>query len=236
MAHAPFQAEETWVDSVAEANHPAAEIDPTMAHAGLTESDAQTNGINAEELAATDAHTVATGNTAGESWDTTAAEANTAAIAEGYEVVPRPLDEVHTSAAAPVMEQEKQSWADETHAEATGNLAAEGWDIKPAGAQETEDAPAWATEATEPNDRAFQVEDGDGFHQVGGRSRGRGGRARGGDGDFRGRGRGRGGFRGGPDAPRGRGGQRRGGGSEGGRGRGRGAARGGADTGQSRGS
>lgn len=248
--HAPFQAEETWVDSVAEANATPAETapvsDPTIAHAGLTELDtsAQPNGVSAE--AGTDTITSPpqadagdeTGNAAGDRWDTTAAGAEKPPMDDSFEMIPRPQDEVETPASAvpeAAPQEKSMSWADEPpayDAGPSGNLAGESWDIKAAGEQSDNawagpDATAqassnsWADGATDAATGAVQ-EDGDGFHPVPGRNRGRGGRGRGGDGEFRGRGRGRGGFRGdGEFRGRGRGGFR-GGRGEGGEFRGRG--------------
>ena len=159
-------------------------------------------------------------------------------------MVPRPQDEVETPASANPVQEKSTSWADEPpayEAAPSGNLAGESWDVKAAGDQTDN---SWAREGW--GDGAADVggaaqEEGDGFHEVPGRHRGRGGRGRGGDGEFRGRGRGRGGFRGdGEFRGRGRGGFRGGRGEMGefrGRGggyRGRGF-RGGAE-GQTRGS
>ena len=256
--HAPFQAEETWVDSVAEANATAPETeavsDPTVAHAGLTELDtAGPNGLSMQNSA--DAVTSPpqgnagneAGNAAGDRWDTSAgAEKNLAG--DSLKMVPRGQDELETPAsAAPggALEEKSMSWADEPpsyetaasgnsyEAAASGNVAGESWDMKAAGEQ-TDNSSAAARSAT-----GAPQEEADGFHQVPGRHRGRGGRGRGGDGEFRGRGRGRGGFRGdGEFRGRGRGGFR--GRGEGGEFRGRGGFRGrgprGGAEGQTRGS
>lgn len=253
VEHAPYQSEEKWVDSVAEANAQAAETDPTIAHAGLTELDAQgqANGMATAPLDAVRSPPQAgagdeAGNAAGDRWDTQAAGQG---VKESNDtlVIPRPADEVDTPApsALPVealMETSGNSWADETPA----------YDKHPAenvkaavasGEPQVDTTWASATEPAQPlsaggwadtSDTAAGAgqEDGDGFHQVPGRHRGRGGRGRG-DGEFRGRGRGRGGFRGdGEFRGRGRGGFRGGRGDgefrggRGGRGRGDGEGRG----------
>lgn len=228
--HAPFQAEETWVDSVAEANAAAPETasDPTVAHAGLTELDAAggPNGMSMSNNTETvtsppqaGAGDVA-GNAAGDRWDTTTG-AEKALAEDEYTIVPRPQDEVDTPASAGpagATQEKITSWADEPpayEAAATGNLAGENWDMKTAGDQTDN---SWADGATQAAGDGWgdgtadasgtTQEEGDGFHQVPGRHRGRG-RGRGGDGEFRGRGRGRGGFRGdGEFRGRGRGGFR----------------------------
>lgn len=179
----------------------------------------------------------AAGNAAGDRWDTTSG-AEKALNEDGLKMVPRAQDELETpnSAGPSAVPQEKGlNWADEPPAydsAASGNLAGESWDVKAAGEQTDSfvaggDGAAqttgegWADGAADPATGATQ-EEGDGFHQVPGRHRGRGGRGRGGDGEFRGRGRGRGGFRGdGEFRGRGRGGFR-GGRGEGGEFRGRG--------------
>ncbi|GAB7365374.1 hypothetical protein MBLNU230_g6452t1 [Neophaeotheca triangularis] len=262
MDHAPFQAEEDWVDSVAQATASSnqqqtqetgavpAGSDPTLVNAGMTEMDrsAQTNGVASTEdaypsqAAADDSQ----GNAAGDRWDTTAAGtaagAETATTEEGFEMVPRPNEEVdNPSDAAPpsTTTTGNPSWADDVVAPtgyetgAAGNTAGESWDTKVIGeaggwGQETTTIPnsadnnGWADGAADTGAGARGAADG-GFHEVSGRHRGarggpRGGRGDGGDG--RGRGRGRGGFRG-----RGRGGE--GGEFRGRGGRGRGAPRGG---------
>ena len=264
--HAPFQTEETWVDQVAQANasEVPAEIapsgsDPTIAHAGLTELDtsAQTNGIAQpvqESITSPpqgDAGDAA-GNAAGDRWDPANAGAEKTGLEDSFEMLPRPQDELETPAT--VEQQKSASWADEPPAyetSATGNQAGESWDLKPTGDQTDNSwnggdagAPAatneWADRAADVAADATTGDDGEGFHQVAGRHRGRGGRGRGSDGEFRGRGRGRGGFRGdGEFRGRGRGGFR-GGRGEGGEFRGRGGGRGrgprGGGEGQARGS
>jgi hypothetical protein len=219
----PFQTEEAWVDSVAEANAAlAGEVpasapagsDPTVVNAGLTELDTQPNGV----ASAGDEG----GNLAGDRWDTGAGAVQDSSIDEGYEIVPRPNDEVDVPAPAPpaagvpavegLLETEKASWADEATAaadqEPVGNQAGESWDLKPAG--QTDAAPetnGWAEEAAPAAAGATVGEDG--FQEIhrdrprgrggrGGEFRGRGGRGRGrGDGEFRGGRGGRGEFRGG---------------------------------------
>ncbi|KAK1077763.1 hypothetical protein LTR33_007807, partial [Friedmanniomyces endolithicus] len=244
----PFQTEEAWVDSVAEANAAVSEeqhhqqnptggepdttaptaSDPTLANAGLTELDApQTNGFPAtnHELLTTPANASAgdeAGNLAGDRWDTGAgAQQDAMGGDDGYEIIPRPNDEVDipasSSGAAPVaaaapavedmLQREKTSWADEANASATpaepastsgmdsGNAAAESWDSKPAG--QTQDTAIPNNNDSDPLVvAAGEIEAGgpganDGFQAVGGRGGGRGGR-----GDFFNRG-GRGGDRGG---------------------------------------
>lgn len=199
------------------------------------------------------------GNAAGDRWDTnagTTAAAGTTAVEDGYEMVPRPNDEVdNPTAGAPATAAasitDKQSWADEVAAPpayetgAAGNNAGESWDTKAAGEQaeqgwapdttyvpNTVDNSGWgdATAAGEAG-AATPRTDADGFHEVAGRHRGGGrGGPRGGrgDGESRGRGRGRGGFRGGRGDGefRGRGRGRGGDGEFRGRGRGRGGPRG----------
>lgn len=259
MEHAPYQAEENWVDSVAEANAAAGtETDPTIAHAGLTELDtaAPVNGHPAQAGAETITSPPQTGagdeagNAAGDRWDTTAPGANTKDSEESYEIIPRPQEEVDTPVpsalpADALLERSGTSWADEPPAyeTSTSGFTPDTGDVKSAvAAGEPQVDTSWAS-AVEPDqpisasgwadssDAAAGAgqEDGDGFHQVPGRHRGRGGRGRG-DGEFRGRGRGRGGFRGdGEFRGRGRGGFR------GGRGDGEFRGRGGRGEGEFRG-
>ncbi|KAK1022805.1 hypothetical protein LTS16_025418, partial [Friedmanniomyces endolithicus] len=229
----PFQTEEAWVDSVAEANAAVSEeqhhqqnptggepdttaptaSDPTLANAGLTELDApQTNGFPAtnHELLTTPANASAgdeAGNLAGDRWDTGAgAQQDAMGGDDGYEIIPRPNDEVDipasSSGAAPVaaaapavedmLQREKTSWADEANASATpaepastsgmdsGNAAAESWDSKPAG--QTQDTAIPNNNDSDPLVvAAGEIEAGgpganDGFQAVGGRGGGRGGR------------------------------------------------------------
>lgn len=171
VEHAPFQTEENWVDSVAEANAATGEIqaagapitsDPTLTHAGLTELDtaAQTNGVHPG--APLDSITSPptgitgdeTGNAAGDRWDTTAVETEKLGMEDSFEMVPRPQDELETPAsAAPISSQPTQgmNWADEPPAyetSASGNQAGESWDTKAAGDQ-TEDG--WAAETAKNN-------------------------------------------------------------------------------------
>ena len=218
--HAPFQAEETWVQSVAEANHSVGETDPTIANAGLTESGIPANGV------ASDPHSYpadTTGNTAGERWASAAPGEETSTMEDSFEMVPRPAEEVENTEMVGATEG-NQSWADTHQASNTGKISGEGW-----GAPSTGVIPARMNGSDGPAAKGQRAE-GEGFHQVAGGYRGRGGRGRGGEGEMRGRGRGRGnGPRG--DGGRGRGGGRGGGrGVDGGRGRGRGGHRGGSDA------
>ncbi|EGP84117.1 unnamed protein product [Zymoseptoria tritici ST99CH_1A5] len=250
VEHAPYQAEEAWLDQVAEATGGEAGSDPTIVNAGLTELEApnQPNGHLEPQVEASAAGQVnsgdAAGNTAGERWDNNAAGASGGAehgLDESYEVIPRPADEVDMpapAAQAPPQQPQSSSWADDvtSHQEAaSGNVAGEAWDTKAPGEQA--DNNDWAQENVAVPNGATD----DGFHEVAGRSRGRGGpRGRGGDsGEFRGRGGRRGNFRGrgGEGESRGRGGFRGGRGDgeprggRGGGGRGRGGPRGGSDGG-----
>lgn len=239
--HAPmFATEEAWVDQVAEATggdmaqEGGAITDPTLANAGLTELQGQTNGISGEAIQEpTSAAPVSAGdvgNVAGERWDAGAsAGAEKGGLDESYEMIPRPSEEVDIPAEPNTISEQPQStsWADEPQeaGSGVGNQAGEGWDMKAPGevdnswgAEPGAVANGWgdSTDATAPAD--------DGFHQVPGRHRGRGGRGRGGDGEFRARGGRRGNFRGGFRGNRGDGEFR-------GRGRGRGGPRGGAEGG-----
>ena len=121
--HAPFSAEETWVDSVAEANK-GSELgsDPTIAHAGLTELDTtKPNGVAADAAPESitsppqaDAGDEA-GNAAGDRWDTAGAGAEKPLMEDSFEMVPRPQDELETPASAvPAITQQERtmSWAD----------------------------------------------------------------------------------------------------------------------------
>ncbi|KAB2579599.1 hypothetical protein BFW01_g4825 [Lasiodiplodia theobromae] len=203
---APFAAEEAWVDQVAQADAapPVEETtvgtDPTVAHAGLTELDANVAPTNGEapETSAVPTASVddSAANAAGDRWDTKAPGSEDP-LAESFEMVPRDPTEVET-APEPAPATSTQSWAEETPAAATPAAA------PPAAAPPAAAEPAPAT-------------NGDGFQEVpssrGGRGRGnfqgerRGGyRGRGGP---RGEGRGRGGYRGDRgDGYRGRGGYR----------------------------
>lgn len=146
--HAPFQTEEAWIDSVAEANgvnssadagaSAPTQSDPTLVNAGLTELDqpAQTNGDHAEAthepMSAAQASTGDEGgNMAGDGWDTTAGAAKDPAMDESYEMVPRPNDEVDTpTSGAPataaaeqktlVTGEQKTLWSDEPPAYEVG--------------------------------------------------------------------------------------------------------------------
>lgn len=250
IEHAPFQAEETWIDQVAEATG-ATNSDPTIVNAGLTELEAPTtsNG-NALPTPAAAAHDDTSGNLAGERWDTdaagTSAGAEKSGLEESYEIVPRPSEEVDVPVET-VGQSQPQSWAEESHEAATGNQAGEAWATKAPGEEDN----TWGKDSaiTSTNGWSNTAEatpattDNDGFSEVPGRVRGRGGqRGRGSDGEFRGRGGRRGNFRGRGDGEfrggRGGGGARgsRGEGGEGrGRGRGRGGPRGGNEGGAARG-
>ena len=243
-AYAPFQSEESWVDSVAEANVDAVPegTDPTVNHASLTElssaAGAEVNGApnqaqNFNSPAQGDAGD-ASGNAAGDRWDTTTAGAAEKSMEDSFEMVPRPSEEVDTPVPPPYSAGDAgaargdaaTSWADDAAAAsgATGNQVGDGWDMKPAGGSAETAGPDAAVNGWADGAADAPVTDGDGFQSVGGRHRGGRGRGRG-DGEFRGRGRGRGGFRGdGEFRGRGRGGFRGGRGGEGGefRGRGRG--------------
>lgn len=251
IEHAPYQTEESWVDSVAEASAAGAELaepdaeniargsDPTVTHAGLSEiNDAgQPNGVQShahQDIPALPSQGSAgdsAGNTAGDCWDPAMAGADKSIAEEGYEMVPRPQDEVDNPSL--LQPTEKRNWADEMPPEAaTGNQAGEGWDVKAPGEQLDNtwsggDATA-AAGAVTTGGGVFDgasggpgQEEGDGFSQVAGRQRARGGRGgrRGGEGPrgpgrgaFRGNGefRGRGAFRGDRGEFRGRGGRGRG--------------------------
>ncbi|KAK3706464.1 hypothetical protein LTR37_012674 [Vermiconidia calcicola] len=221
IEHAPFQTEESWVDSVAEANATVGDAqqtetepasDPTIAHAGLTELDTavKTNGTSAAPDSITSPPQGAAGdeagNAAGDRWDTTAAGNEKSGMEDSFEMVPRPDDEVDIPAnpAAPAgdVQEKSTSWADEPPAyemAASSNQAGEGWDVKAPGDQ-ADSAGDSAPEPPQPlttdgwadSAAGGANEEGDGFHPVPGRQRGRGGRGRGGEGEFRGRGRGRG--------------------------------------------
>ncbi|OJD29082.1 uncharacterized protein BKCO1_940006 [Diplodia corticola] len=205
---APFAAEEAWVDEVNQAaqapqddkppsyNEATIGTDPTVAHAGLTELDANVTSTNGEPAAETSTVPTANvddtaANAAGDRWDTKAPGSEDP-LAESFEMVPR--DPAETEAVhEPAPAASTQSWAEDTPAPAA-----------PVAAPQATAEPAPAT-------------NGDGFQEVpssrGGRGRGnyqgerRGGyRGRGGP---RGEGRGRGGYRGDRgDGYRGRGGYR----------------------------
>lgn len=254
IEHAPFQTEEAWVDQVAEATGgetlsakpdvAPAVSDPTIAHAGLTEIDAQPNGIpiDAPEPSVAPVSAGDAGNLASERWDTdaTGAGGEKNGMDESYEMIARPSEEVDIPADTTVSsapQPQGTSWADEPTNEAAtgvGNQAGEAWDMKVPGEQTDNN---WSAEPASNNGWAETSTEAaaadDGFSEVPGRSRGRGGnRGRGSDGEFRGRGGRRGNFRGRGDGEfRGRGNHRGGRGDgefRGGRGRGRGP-RGGSD-------
>ncbi|KAK4580154.1 hypothetical protein LTR86_000357 [Recurvomyces mirabilis] len=117
IENTPFQSEEAWVDSVAEANAATGETqaaqeaateampagsDPTLVNAGLTELEApdsaHVNGVTATEHDSTAIQTSAGdegGNQAGDRWDTGAGGAQAEGLEdESYEIVPRPNEEV----------------------------------------------------------------------------------------------------------------------------------------------
>ena len=215
--YAPFAAEEAWADEVAQsepapptAEEPTAQVgtDPTIAHAGMTEIDAEAEPM-ANGQSHVDVPTVpevsnidagAANAAAGNNWD---ASASVDQGADSWVEVSRDPAETETGiAATPAAMAGTQSWADEVPTE----------------------MPAATAPAAEP-----KANGGDGFHEV---HHGRGGRGRNGSqGEHRGGHRGRGGFRGdrgGEGGHRGRGGFRgdRGGGEGGYRGRGRGGFRG----------
>ncbi|KAF1827394.1 uncharacterized protein K489DRAFT_15032 [Dissoconium aciculare CBS 342.82] len=232
VSHAPFQAEEAWLESVEEARggQPAEEVpgangsDPTIVNAGLTELNAQSTAAAAQEQVPTVQVTVGetSGNVAGDRWDTAAAgNSNESALEESYEIIPRPAEEVNDTTGAAPLPPQGLNWADEpsTHDVPTGNQAGEAWDTRAPGDQTESGAVA----ASGPDD---------GFHEVPGRNRGRGGFRGRGDGEFRGRGGRRGNFRGRGDGEfrggrGGRGAFRGDGEHRGGRGGGRGGPRGG---------
>lgn len=213
IAHAPFQTEEDWVDQVAEATESGGS-DPTVVNAGLTELEApnQTNGALETQPEANAAGQIntgdASGNLAGERWDTDAAGtgAEKGGMEDSYVHVPRPDAEVEVPAEASTHQPQGSNWAEDVPShEASGNVAGEAWDTKAPGEQQED---GWA--ATGP--AATNGTADDGFSEV--PSGRRGGRGRGGDGEFRGRGGRRGNFRGRGDGEyrgRGRGGRGRGG-------------------------
>ncbi|KAK5107127.1 hypothetical protein LTR62_001717 [Meristemomyces frigidus] len=153
IENTPFQSEEAWVDSVAEANAATGETqaaqeasadavptgsDPTIAHAGLNEletpANAQTNGTAAVEHDSSAVQASAGdegGNQAGDRWDTGAGAQAEGLEDESYEIVPRPNDEVDVPAPAPaagrivdsLLKDEKTSWADEANAASSGATA-----------------------------------------------------------------------------------------------------------------
>ncbi|QIX01532.1 hypothetical protein AMS68_007049 [Peltaster fructicola] len=199
IEHSPFQTEEAWVDSVAEAQATTvtAGTDPTLINAGLTEQqDVLTNGVNPDAASQPLSETA---NAAAERWDSNPVSggADSSALEESYEVIPRPDEEVDVPAHTAVEEHGNAQIIDTTEPTASAS-----WD---------DQVPAYA--APPPSKPAAE---GDGFQEVAGRSRG--GRGRGGfqrgDGEHRGRGRGRGrGFGGrgrGDGEGRGRGGRGRG--------------------------
>ncbi|KAK5172619.1 uncharacterized protein LTR77_002739 [Saxophila tyrrhenica] len=129
VVHAPYSAEENWVDSVAEATSAGAqpgETDPTIAHAGLNELDtsAQSNGVTpagADEPLTSPPQAGAgdeAGNAAGDRWDTAVAGADAKGSNDGLEMVARPSDEVDVPnpsglPADALQESSGNAWADE---------------------------------------------------------------------------------------------------------------------------
>lgn len=188
----------------AQANTVPAGSDPTLVNAGLTEqADVLTNGAVAQDEPVSQPVPTDAGNAAADRWDSnvTSTGAESAALEESYEVIPRPDEEVETPATSAV--QTDPSAANVIKEPAPGTSWAD-------------EVPAYAAPPQ-------AKPEGDGFQEVPGRTRGRGrGGHHRGDGEHRGRGRGRG--RGdGEYRGRGRGrgdGEHRGG--RGGRGRGRG--------------
>lgn len=218
--YAPYAAEEAWAEEVAlsEPAPPTAEesstpvgTDPTIAHAGLTEIDAEAEPALDGHSQHIETPTVPEASNIDASAANAAAETNWEAKLsasaesgpEGWIEVPRDPNETDTGlAATPAAMTSTQSWAEDVPTEPNATIPAD--TVPPTGNH------------------------GDGFHEVHhGRGRGRNGS----QGDYRGGGRGGRGFRGdrgGEGGYRGRGGFRgdRGGGEGGYRGRGRGGYRG----------
>ncbi|KAJ4289823.1 hypothetical protein N0V90_011154 [Kalmusia sp. IMI 367209] len=191
LEEAPFAAEEAWAEEVAQSqpNAPESEsatalsTDPTVANAGLTEIDTTTGAVLGEDSADTPSAPAASSidagaaNEAGGDWEKQQSGSDDP-LAESFEIVARPAEEVETPA-APAAVNATQSWADETP------------DTAPT-------APA----AANTNDGFHEVHHNRGRGRGGHQGEGRGAFRGRGRGDFRGRGRGgrgRGdGFRGGP--------------------------------------
>ncbi|KAF2261657.1 hypothetical protein CC78DRAFT_583467 [Lojkania enalia] len=196
LEETPFAAEEAWVEDVAQAQPAPPETeppsDPTIANAGLTETNMGVNSLNGEAVdtptapLATSVDTGAANAAAEEQWDEKHPAGSDDTLTESFEMVPRDPTETETPAVT-APNNSTASWADDTH----------------------EAAPA-ATPALASGNGEFQEV----HHNRGGRGRsgpqggyrGRGGRGRSrgdfgrGRGEFRGRGRGS--FRGGRgDAP-----------------------------------
>jgi len=220
LEHAPYAAEQAWVEDVAQSepvppsadeNSPPVETDPTIAHAGLTEIDniqaATTNGdSHIETPTVPEASNIDAGaaNAAAEvNWGPELS-ASAESGPDGWVEVPRDPAETDTGFdATPAAMNSTQSWAEDVPNKPAPVSS------DPAAAQPTTNG-------------------GDGFHEV---HHSRGGRGRGGfQGEHRGRWRGRGGFRGDRGGEGGWGGGGGflglGGGGGGNRGRGRGGFRG----------
>ena len=202
----PTEEETTSVHAFDQPDSPSAPVtDPTVAHAGLTETEdtlsipTATNGFVHSDTMQMPAQTSVTADAANaiaeSSWDPQAsAMTSDSGNAEGWVEVPRDPAETDTGlTATPGAEHNSSNWADEV---AEGNPANQG---KVGG-------------------------EGDGFEPVVHQHRERGGRVRGRGGEFRGRGRGEGSRGGRGRGDRIDGGERRGGRA---RGRGEGPARGG---------
>ena len=217
--YAPYAAEEAWAEEVAQAEpaSPSAEepstpigIDPTVAHAGLTQIDVETeptsNGLSehVDTITVPEASNIDPGaaNAAADSnWQAKLSASGESGQDSWIEVARDPAETETGLAATPAALTGTQSWAEDVPAEPTSLPAA---DSSPAPANT-----------------------GDGFHEVHHRGRGRTGS----QGEYRGGGRGGRGYRvdrGGEAGYRGRGGNRgdRGGGDGGYRGRGGGGFRG----------
>ncbi|KAF2640910.1 hypothetical protein P280DRAFT_400311 [Massarina eburnea CBS 473.64] len=195
LEEAPFAAEEAWAENVAEsqpADPETAATDPTIANAGLTELDTTTLVNGGSETAGDNGIPAASSidagaaNAAGGDWEK-AQPGSDDPLTESFEMVPRPLEETETPAAAPAAVNSTRSWADEP--------------------VEAQTAPANAHDGFQEvqsnrggRGRGGQHQGGEGrggYRGRGGPRGGRGGRGRGrGDGGFRGGPRG--GFRGGP--------------------------------------
>lgn len=216
--YAPYAAEEAWAEEVAQ-SEPApptteepstlVDTDPTVAHAGLTEIDANpepiTNGLShLDTPTVPDASSVDTGaaNAAAEAnWEAKLSTSVESGPEEWVEIARDPAETDTGTAATPAAMVGTQSWAEDVPAEVTSSIA--------------EPVPQLAN-------------NGDGFHEV---HHGRGRDRNGPQSEYRGGGRGGRGFRGdrGNDSGyRGRGGFRgdRSGGEGGYRGRVRGGFRG----------
>nr|POF17784.1 hypothetical protein CFP56_13196 [Quercus suber] len=170
--HAPYQTEEDWIDQVAEAGIAEGAIngepisssgptsDPTIVHAGLTELESRSNGVDAvaAEPSAAPANSAGDegGNLAGDNWDTGAGGAENNGLDGSYEVIPRDAAEVDVTASAATATQDKiESWADDAAQEAavsSSNKAGEKWDVQAPGeaAQDTVSSGAPSTNLVVP--------------------------------------------------------------------------------------